>query len=243
MIRNISRYLLVRSLMNLDGNSAPPPAPPVVDPPPAPPAPPVVPPVAPPVVPPAIDPPPAPPVPPVDDAAAKAAKVEAIKTALKLPDGVTDADALDKTAAIASELGLSPEHAQRLLDERLQTTAATRQSVMDSYATGGSEWTKQNDAQVAAALADKDIGGGSQQKLEASAHKAKQGMAKLFGDQTAAVEKYLTDAGVASSPLLLKAFMQVADKMGEASFHRGDTPSKNAGVRDADILYPPKTPA
>jgi type IV secretory pathway VirB10-like protein len=225
---NIARYLMGANLLNLNTGTEPPPAPPAATEPPAP------------VVPPATEPPPAPPAPPVPPAPEPTAeeKLAAIKTALKLPDGSPlPADALERTAAIASELGLSPAHAQRILDSVHQETAAVRQSVLDSLAFEGSEWKKQNSAQQAAALADPDLGAGSPEKLAAAQAKAQRGMAALFGDQTAAIETLITRAGFASSPTLVKAFMRVADRMGEPGFIPG-TPSKSAGKRDADVLYP-----
>lgn len=197
-----------------------PPAPVVTDPP--------VPPVVVPPAPVAGDPP----------APVKAEKVSAIKTALKFPDGRTPDDALlERTAATASELGLSPEAAQRLLDDRIQDTDAVRQSVLDSLAFEGAEWTRQNEAHKTAALADPDIGAGDPAKLANSVEKAQRGMAALFGTDTKAIETFITNAGLASEPTLVKAFMRAADKMSEAQIIAPTTPSKTVGMRPADKFY------
>lgn len=242
MRMNIARHLLTIGLLNLNTGDAPPAAPPAGDPP-APPPPADPKPTDPPADPKPVDPPadPKPTDPPADPKPEPTAeeKAAAIVAGLKLPENSTlPADALERTAAIASELGLSAEQAQKIVELSASQTAAVKQSVIDSYATGGSEWVRQNDAQQQAALADPDIGAGSSTKLAASAEKARRGMATLFGKETAAVEKYLTDAGLASSPTLLKAFMNAADKMGEASFHAGTPAPKTAGMRPADVLYP-----
>jgi hypothetical protein len=223
---NLARALMSLRLLNCDEAAPPPAAPPAT---PAASAPPAEPPAAPPAEPKKDD-PPAPPAEPPKDPPKELTpeeKLAAVKAGLKLPENSTlPADALERTAAIASELGLSPEQAQKFLELSASHTDAVRQSVLDSFATGGSEWTKQNDAQQAAALADPDIAGGSTERRAKSAEKAKRGMATLFGDQTQAVEEYLTKAGVASSPLLLKAFMRAADKMGESSVSPGREPAE-----------------
>lgn len=173
-----------------------------------------------------------------DAAAATAAaeKVAAIKTVLKLPENSTlPADAIERTAAIASELGLSPEQAQKVLELTASEAAGIRQSTLDAFAFEGAEWTRINDESKAAALADPEIGG-TPEKLAASLDLAKRTMATIYGPETEQVERFLVEAGIASHPMAVKLFTRIGAKMSEGSFIRPG--ATGGGKKDlVSVLY------
>lgn len=242
-MKSLSSYLLSRGLLALSPDAAPPPVPPVVPPAPDPAAPP-----PPAVDPPApVDPPAAPPVPPADPPAPvvppappadAAAKLAVIKNALKLPENpVLDADSLDRTAAIASELGLSPEHAQKALDFVHQEVAAQKQAILDAHAPGtGAAWKAQDQAWRTEALADPVLGGNKPEQLEANVGLAKRVLA-TFGDDASI--GFLETSGLGSHPGALRLLVKIGKAMGEGALVMPSVAPK--GVRTetdvADSLY------
>lgn len=163
-----------------------------------------------------------------------------MKYDLKLPDGFKgDPAVVEKTAAIARELGLSQEHAQKFLDRRIQDHAEVEQAAIDatlkSHAPGGAVWDKQVEEWNAAALADPDIGANKPEQLEASVKLAKQVVAK-FGDKDSI--EFLEKNPIGSHPALVRLLVRIGKASSEGSLV---VPGSQDPIQKEakDILYPP----
>lgn len=198
----------------------------------------VTPPVVPPVTPPVAD-PPAPPTPPVTPPA----PVVPDKYDLKLPDTqLPDGSPLDpaiveRTAAIARELGLSNEAGQKLLDKVVAETVATMTARHAAVSAAwepekGAEWKKQNAAWQDAALKDPDIGG-SPEKLKVSVEFAQRALKQFFPPETAEFLKAY--GGLGSNPAVLKGLAKVGRAMGEGGVIIGQTGATNDGKSKEEI--------
>lgn len=154
-----------------------------------------------------------------DEAAATAAAAaEAAKkpTAydLKLSDGShLDVTAVEKTTAIARELGLSQEaaakvfgHLESMVGERV---IATKQD----FAPGGAFWTKQVEQWEAEALAD-PILGGTPEKLQANVKVVKGYVEKFFEPE---IIQFLDATGLGSNPRFLRGLLKATKAFAEGS--------------------------
>jgi hypothetical protein len=162
-----------------------------------------------------------------DAAAAKAVTDKAAADAaanvtyeLKLPtDSVLDPTLIDRTTTAMRESKLSKEQGEKvfgLLTTEAQTAVKTAlDSDQKSRLPGGTVWKEQNDAWKAQALADRELAGGDQKVLDKSQALAKQTLAKVMGTETAAVEKFLVDSGLASHPIVLKMLVRMGKAIGE----------------------------
>lgn len=174
-------------------------------------------------------------------AAAAAAKPPAVpeKYELKLPEASTlDASAIERTTAIARELGLPNDAAaQKVLDfvnqEAATHAAAQREAFLAAHQPGGAEWVKQDAAYREAALADAEIGG-TPEKLAASSELAKRAFAQ-FADPEAA--EFFEKSGLGSHPQVLRMLTRIGKAMGEGTLVRGGS-STTAATRPEDRLYP-----
>lgn len=215
--------------------------PPAVVPPVTPPAdPPVVPPVTPPVAdPPAPTPPVTPPAPVVPD------KYDLKLPDTQLPDGSPlDPAIVERTAAIARELGLSNEAGQKLLDKVVAETVATvtaRAAAVNAAwePEKGAEWKKQNAAWKDAALKDPEVGG-SPEKLAQSVEFAQRALKQFFPPETADFLKAY--GGLGSNPSVLKGLAKIGRAMGEGGVVLGQTGATSDGMskeeRRAAKLFP-----
>ncbi len=154
---------------------------------------------------------------------------------MKLPEGSTlDAPALERTAAIARELGLSDSAAaQKVVDFLHQEASSQREAFLAAHQPGGAEWVKQEAAYREAALADAEIGG-TPEKLATSTELAKRAFAK-FADPEAA--GFFETSGLGSHPQVLRMLTRIGKAMGEGALVTG-APSTTKGERAEDRLFP-----
>jgi hypothetical protein len=158
-----------------------------------------------------------------DKAAADAAKnVVPDKYELKLPDnaGVNTA-IVEKTAAIARELGLSQDNAQKTLTFVAQEAAAevavqlaAWEPPSDTNKEGGAKWREQEEGWRAASLADPDLGNGKPEQLQANVTLASKVVGK-FGDKDLA--GFFEKSGLGSNPATLRFLSKIGKAMSEGS--------------------------
>lgn len=137
---------------------------------------------------------------------------------LKLPaDSTADPAIVERTAAIARELGLSNEAGQKALDyvlaEMATREAAREAAFADANKPGGSAWTERVKAMEDIALADPDLGG-SPEKLAATVELAKRAMSKFFSPAFATA---LHETGLGSHPELLRGLAKIGRGMSEGT--------------------------
>ncbi len=157
--------------------------------------------------------------------------------ALKLPaDSTLDPAIVERTAAIARELGLSNEAGQKALDFAAAERSAAVQEYEAARAPGGPAW-KDNVARLEAeALADPEIGG-SPEKLAASAEQGKQVLAKFFPPE---IKDFLDTTGLGSDPRVLRGLVKIAKGMGEGKLVLGGTSDGDSNSEEAKLarMYP-----
>lgn len=165
---------------------------------------------------------PAAPAAPADPAKA-AASVAPEKYDLKLPENaVIDASVLERTAATARELGLSNEHAQKVVNALNQEAATAQQAAVEtalkSHQPGGAEWVKQETAWRDAVLQDPELGDGKPEQLEAAVTAGSKVLAK-YG--TPELGQFLETTGLGSHPAVLKFVARLGKAMGEGDIVKG----------------------
>lgn len=177
-----------------------------------------------------------------DAAAAKAAAAGGgapEKYDLKLPkESTVDKAVVERTAAKARELGLSQEHAQKMLDFQVQELAAIEdasiKATVEAHGPGGAVWEKQVEDWNKAALADPDIGANKPEQLQASVALAKQVVAK-FGDKESI--EFLEKNPIGSHPALLRLLYRIGKASSEGSLVVAS--AQDGTKKEAkDILYP-----
>lgn len=138
------------------------------------------------------------------------------KYELKLPEQTSlDTAVVERTAAIARELGLSQDHAQKTLEFVNTEVAAKLAAVTEAHQPGGAEWTKNVEGWEAAALADPDLGGsGKPEVLKANADLAQRVLASFFPPS---VKEFLIETGFGSNPDVLRGFVKIGRSMSEGS--------------------------
>jgi len=172
---------------------------------------------------------------------ARAERTTAIKGVLKLPDKSTiDPAITERTAAIASELGLTPEHAQKMFGLLVQEAATHGEkavaAAIDAHKPGGKGWETQQAENKAAALADPMIGGGKPDQLAANLTLAKRVLARFGGtpDQVTALEQ----SGLATNPSALRLLVAVGKAMKEDQFVAAPPKTGDSQADKLDRLYP-----
>jgi hypothetical protein len=126
---------------------------------------------------------------------------------IKFPDGVKVDDAtLGEFKALAKELGLKGEQAQKAADFYVKAQAATTERSQQHWAQVRKEWTDQ-------ARADKELGG---DKLPASVEFARKTIARFGGErQGEAVLSILKDSGLDNHPEMLRFLVNVGKQISE----------------------------
>jgi hypothetical protein len=200
--------------------------------------------------------PPVPPVPPVDPPAPpppappaktpeeiKAEQVAAIKNVLKLPDKSTLDPALtERTAAIASELGLTPEVAQKafghLVQEATAHADARLAAVVKAHEPGGTEWLKQQEQWKADALKDPTLGNGKPDQLEAKTTLAKRALATALKSQPERLAR-IEQSGLFTNPDAIAAMSAFGELMKEDQFvAASNTKGELTEQERLDRMYP-----
>lgn len=157
---------------------------------------------------------------------------------LKAPDGVTlDAAFTDRTAAIARELGLDQDAAQRLHTERItEATNATKahQALVDAWKPGGAEWTKRDAEWTTKAKSDPELGK-TPEEFAATVEKGQQALAK-FGSPE--LKQLLTETGFGSHPAAVKFLANIGRAMSEPSMVLGGLGGSKGAKTDAQVMFP-----
>lgn len=162
---------------------------------------------------------------------------------LKLPDKITviDPTVVERTAAIARELGLSQDNASKMLGLVASEAARETAAALFAYSPptaelpeGGSKWKEQNDAWKTASLADKELGDGKPEQLKASADLAKKVLAK-FGDPESID---FVDSVLGSNPAALRILVRIGKAMGESALVKGTGDPPPAPKKASEVMYP-----
>lgn len=158
---------------------------------------------------------------------------------LKLPEQSANLDAklVERTGAIARDLGLSQDAAQKMLDAVVKEVGSHHQAALEAYKPGGKEWTKQVDGWEAVALADTEIGG-TADALKTSGELGKRVLA-TFGSES--LYKFLHETGFGSHPDVIRFLRRVGKAMDEGSLVTAGAQDEGAPSL-ADKLYGKKKP-
>lgn len=154
---------------------------------------------------------------------------------LKMPEkSVLDQRAVDETATIARELGLSNEAAQKLLERRNTDVSQALEVSRQTTETG---WREQVDKWANSARADKEYGG---EKYDANIAIALDAMNKLA---TPELKALLADPnlGFGNHPEVVRLFYRIGTKLQPGSFVPGGVAPQAKDVPIHQKLYPPKT--
>lgn len=156
--------------------------------------------------------------------AAEAAKQKAVpeKYDLKRSEGsFLDDAAVEETAAIARELGLSQEAASKVFGHLDTRVGASVTAKLAELQPGGAVWTQQVQGWEKEVLADPNIGG-SPEKVKESVTAAKAVLDAYFEPD---VREFLNTSGLGSHPGVIRGFVKMAKAMGEGKFMKtGDAP-------------------
>jgi hypothetical protein len=159
----------------------------------------------------------------------KPASVVPEKYELKLPENsVLDETAIERTTAIARELGLSNEAAQKSLEFLNTETASAQEALLMSLRPGGALWTAEVNDWEAKALNDPVIGG-TPEKLKASVELAK-GVVRTYGDES--LVEFLEKSGFGSNPTVIR----MLSKIGKATAEKAPLPTGGTQVTKDDPL-------
>lgn len=129
----------------------------------------------------------------------------------KMPEGVElDSEAATEFSALAKDLKLSSESAQKVADigAKLVQKAAAAQA--EQFAATKAEWAKE-------VTNDKEIGGPKLQENLGLARKA----IETFGGRE--LREFLNTTGFGNNPLLVKSFARIGKAISEDGFVRGGT--------------------
>lgn len=146
--------------------------------------------------------------------------------AFKLPEGFTLPEAEAKEFdAVARDLNLPQDQAQKLLDAFVKREAQKVQGITDF-------WNKQSNDWAEASKADKEFGG------EKFAENAKLANRALDAFGTKELRAVLSTYGLSNNPEVIRAFYRVGKTIGEDKLVVGgngnDAPAKTA----AQVMYP-----
>lgn len=159
---------------------------------------------------------------PADTTADKKADEKQVPEAyeFKMPDGVElDKAAADEFSAIAKEMGLNQEQAQKVAD----VGAKMAQRHAEAHA-------RQVEAWVGEVKADKEIGG---DKLDENLGVARKAL-DAFG--TPELRDLLNASGMGNHPAVIKAFYKVGKAISEDGFVKGSPPG--ASTDPAKTMFP-----
>lgn len=145
---------------------------------------------------------------------------------LKLPEGSNlDASYLEQTKALAKELGLSQEAAQKLVERDSGLMSSAHERNMATVREKTEQWAK--DAQ-----ADKEIGGGN---FQSSVTDARTALDK-FG--TPEFKNMLNQSGVGNHPELIRLLARVGKAMREDKMVTTSSQPARAQKSFAEAFYP-----
>lgn len=152
---------------------------------------------------------------------------------LTLPENaVIDDKTLESTAAIARELELPNESAQKMVNFLNEQSAARDAALLESNRPGGAEWTARTTEWANQALKDEVIGG-SPEKLQESVTFAKRALGQFFPPE---VSEFLEETGFGSNPALLRGLAKIGKTISEGDIHQPDTRA-HGKVAPQDVLF------
>lgn len=145
--------------------------------------------------------------------------------ALKLPEGITlDAPLLGAIEPVFKELGLSQEHASKLVEAHAKAVAAAEVAREADFKTWMANQVKQHQATLKAEWG---------LQTDANTTIAQRGMARICSP---AMKALLDETGLGNHPEFVKAFFQVGKMVSEDTPPPGGVPANTA--RDAAaVLY------
>ena len=196
-------------------------------------------------------------LPEAERAAAQAALDEKVKAAgtvvtgkpvvpekydLKLPEGSKlDPAFVERTAAIARELGLDQKGAEALLTTRTKeiadVTEALKAPDLKTGLGAGPLWIARDEAFRKQAFADKAFGNGDQATFDTMTEKAQQGL-KILEAGSPEIRALLNESGWGSNPVVLRALAYVGKQGGEGEQIRGANVTNERVKSDAEIMFP-----
>jgi len=149
------------------------------------------------------------------------------KYELKLGDGaLLKPDAIERTAAIARELGLSQEGAQKALDYAAAEVKAYHEALIAEHRRMGEEWKQQ-------IATDPEIAGEKGDQLATNVELARRAARHWGGEE---LLKALDETGYGNHPLLVRMFMRIGKAMADDKLvtgNRGGTEPRDP----AQVLY------
>ena len=159
---------------------------------------------------------------------------------LKLPESaVIDASALERTAAIARELGLSNEAAQTMLGALNREAKAVIDATLAAHAPGGAEWAKQVETWETALKADPALGATPEERQAA----VQKGVAVIdrFAQQhperAQALKSYLDTSGLGSHPDVVHFFAWLGKSASEGGRIDPSATARTGRKSDAELFY------
>lgn len=160
---------------------------------------------------------------------------------LKVPEGSgVDAAFVERTAAIARELGLDQSGAEKLLSQRAnEITDLTKayQPPDEKGLNAGPLWIARDEALTKEAFADKAFGNNDKATFDTNVEKAQRGLKILDGD-AGPLRALLKQHGFGSDVRVLKALAGLADKAGEGKQIPHTSSAGVDGRTAAERMYP-----
>jgi hypothetical protein len=161
---------------------------------------------------------------------------------LKLPDGSKlDPAFVERTAAIARELGLDQKGAEQLLANRTKeiadVTAALKAPDLKTGLGAGPLWIARDDAFRKEAFADKQFGNGDKATFDTHIEQAQQGL-KILEQGSPDVRALLNESGWGSHPVVLKALASLGKRGAEGAQVRGQGGAGERVKSAAEQMFP-----
>jgi hypothetical protein len=161
---------------------------------------------------------------------------------LKLPEGSKlDPAFVERTAAIARELGLDQKGAEALLTNRTKeiadVTDALKAPDLKTGLGAGPLWIARDETFRKQALADKEFGNGDQATFDTNIEKAQQGL-KILEVGAPDLRALLNESGWGSHPTVLKALASLGKRGGEGAQIKGAHVTGDRVKSDAETMYP-----
>lgn len=159
---------------------------------------------------------------------------------LKLPEGFTDATLLERTAAIASAQGLTPEQAQGAVDLVASEVAAKVAAAHESMSPGGEAWTKQVEEWKSQALADPSLGKTPEERIAAmqGGYGIVEAYAKANPAHATELRAFLDNSGLGNHPVVVGLLSWIHKEVGkEGTFHLPQDKGATSRKSDAEVFY------
>lgn len=146
-----------------------------------------------------------------------------------IPEGVAvDGPLMEGFKAVAKELNLSQEAAQKIVDIQTKHVLAQEQAKQDQAKQVVQNWTNE-------LKADPVFGGDKFDENVATVQKA---IRTFAGENIAEIEAIFNGTGLGSHPSIVKMFLEIGKRISEDSFQHGHAVN-NAPKDAAEVLYGP----